>query len=218
MKIGIKDVLSEIRLFFITYLVLLAACFIIKICYTRQEVYFAVNSIYSTWADTIMPHITDLGDGVTILILSAMWALFSYRKAFLLISSYAVSSLIAQIVKHIVNAPRPKLFFETQLSRIHFVKGVYMFTIQSFPSGHTVTAFSAAVVITYLLKNKNLGLLFLLVAILVGYSRMYLSEHFFEDVIAGSVIGVILTVCWLSFIDSKAFLHSPKWNRGLLFK
>ena len=31
---------------------------------------------------------------------------------------------------------------------------------------------------------------------MVGYSRMYLSEHFFEDVVAGSVIGVILN-CYL---------------------
>jgi len=47
---------------------------------------------------------------------------------------------------------------------------------------------------------------------------MYLSEHFFEDVTAGSALGVIMTVCWLSFIESRQFLHNPKWNRGLLKK
>ena len=31
-------------------------------------------------------------------------------------------------------------------------------------------------------------------AILVGYSRIYLSQHFFEDVYAGSIIGVVITI------------------------
>ena len=51
---------------------------------------------------------------------------------------------------------------------------------------------------------------------MVGYSRMYLSEHFFEDVTAGSVLGVIVTVIWIYWLDNKAFIHRPKWQRGLL--
>jgi len=91
-----------------------------------------------------------------------------------------------------------------------------MLSLHSFPSGHTVTAFSTAVVITYWCKNKGWGLPLLLVAILVGYSRMYLSEHFFEDVTAGSVIGVITTVCLISWLYRKPFWYSEKWNMGLL--
>ena len=91
-----------------------------------------------------------------------------------------------------------------------------MLRLHSFPSGHTVTAFSTTVLITYWCKNKLWGFPLLLVAILVGYSRMYLSEHFFEDVTAGSVIGVITTVALISWLDNKKFLHSAKWNRGLL--
>jgi membrane-associated phospholipid phosphatase len=45
---------------------------------------------------------------------------------------------------------------------------------------------------------------------------MYVSEHFFEDVIGGSVIGVIVTVMWLTWLDTRKFLHSPKWHKGLL--
>ena len=73
-----------------------------------------------------------------------------------------------------------------------------------------------AVLFTYRSNNKAWGLVFLLIACLVGYSRMYLSEHFFEDVTAGSVLGVILTVIWLYWLDNKAFIQAPKWQRGLL--
>lgn len=217
MNTGAKDVLYKIRYLFIPYLAIIIACLIIKLLYTREEIYFAVNALYSTWADKAAPFITDIGDGVTIIILSAVLAIFcTFRKAFLLITGYAISSIVAQILKYSFDMPRPRIFFERDLSRIHFVKGVYILAVHSFPSGHTVTAFSAAVVLTYLVKNKAWGVAFLLIAVLVGYSRMYLSQHFFEDVTVGSVVGVIVTVLWLSYIDRKEFLKAPRWNRGLI--
>ncbi|TWJ02579.1 membrane-associated phospholipid phosphatase [Mucilaginibacter frigoritolerans] len=216
MNIGIKDVLKQVRLFFILYLVLLLCCLAIKLLFSKETIYFNVNSHYSDWADWLAPYFTDLGNGWTTIILALILVLFNYRKAFLLASAYAVTSLLAQIVKHIVSAPRPALFFSNRLSEIHFVKGMYLDKFDSFPSGHTVTAFSTAVVLTYLLKNKSWSILLFITAILVGCSRMYLSEHFFEDVTAGSALGVFITIFWLCWIDNKAFLHSAKWNRGLL--
>ncbi|MEO6980585.1 MAG: phosphatase PAP2 family protein, partial [Mucilaginibacter sp.] len=115
-------------------------------------------------------------------------------------------------------ANRPTLLYQDKLSLIHLVKGVEMLRFYSFPSGHTVTAFSTALLVTYLVKNKNWGWLLFIVAVAVGYSRMYLSEHFFEDVTVGSALGVVLTILWISFIDSKKFIHTAKWNRGLLKK
>jgi membrane-associated phospholipid phosphatase len=216
MNISIKDVLQRIRLFFTLYIILLCACAVIKLIFTREEIYFAVNRRYSAWADVAAPYVTDIGLGLVTIVIAAIMALFNYRKAFLLGSAYAITSLFAQLIKHIARAPRPKLYFHDQLSHIHFVKGMYIDMTDSFPSGHTVTAFSTAVVITYLLKNKNWSVLLLVAACLVGYSRIYLSEHFFEDVMAGSIIGVLLTVFCLSWIDSKKFLYAPKWDRGLL--
>ena len=110
------------------------------------------------------------------------------------------------------------MYFEQQLSKIHFVKDLYILTVHSFPSGHAVTAFSAGVVLTYLVKDKRWGMLLLIAASLIGYSRMYLSQHFFEDVLAGSVIGVFVSLLWLSYIDRKQFINSPRWARGLLKK
>jgi membrane-associated phospholipid phosphatase len=218
MNIGINDVLKRIRLFFIIYLILLCACLIVKVIFTKEAIYFAVNNRNYSFGDEIAPYITDIGNGWTVVILSALLVLYNYRTAFLMITSYAITSLLAQVVKYIFDAPRPTLLYKDKISVIHLVKGVYMLQYHSFPSGHTVTAFSAAVVITYLTKNKKWSILLLAIAVAVGYSRMYLSEHFFEDVTVGSVIGVVITVCWISYIDNKQFLHTPKWNNGLLRK
>lgn len=217
MKTGFKEVLFSIRYFFIPYLAVLCACLVIKLLYSKEQIYFAVNGIYNNTADFLAPYITDIGDGLTIIFLSAILLLFSYRSAFLLASSYLATSIVAQAIKYCVYSPRPRVYFEDQIDKLRFVKDVYVVGgIQSFPSGHTVTAFSAGVVLTYLIRNKLWGLALLLLAMLVGYSRMYLSQHFFEDVTAGSVIGVFVTVAWLSFIDSKKFIKSPRWHRGII--
>ena len=218
MNISIKDVLYKVRYFFIPYLIVLCACLILKILFTRVQIYYAVNSHNNPLADILAPYFTDLGDGWTTIALALILALFNYSRALLLAVVYAVTSLSAQLVKHIFDAPRPKLYFQDQLSRIHFVKGVEIFSLHSFPSGHTVTAFSTALVITWWCRNRFLGLPLLLLAMMIGYSRMYLSEHFFEDVIAGSVIGVIITVFLIRWLDSRRFMHSARWNSGLFIK
>ncbi|HVV55186.1 MAG TPA: phosphatase PAP2 family protein [Mucilaginibacter sp.] len=217
MKISLTAILRRIRWMVIPYLLILIICLVIKLTFTREEIFFAVNSHNYPFADSVAPYITDLGNGWTAVVIAALVTLFSYRKAFIIATVYGVTSIFAQIVKHIFDAPRPRLYFKGQLSRIHFVKGVDILSMHSFPSGHTVTAFSVAVLFTYWSRNKALGPVFLLAAILVGYSRMYLSEHFFEDVVAGSVIGLVVTVIWLYWIDNSRFIQKPGWQRGLLF-
>src|SRR6185503_10284649 len=179
---GIRGVLQQAKLFLILYLVLLACCLLIKLLFTKDEIYFAVNMRHADLLDTIEPYITDLGNGWTIVVLAAIAALYNYRVAFLMATTFAITSLAVQIAKFAFDAPRPKLYFKDQVNKLHFVKGVEILSHNSFPSGHTLTAFAMGVLFTYLLKNKNRAILLLLYGIMVGFSRMYLSEHFFEDV------------------------------------
>jgi undecaprenyl-diphosphatase len=60
----------------------------------------------------------------------------------------------------------------------------------SFPSGHTMTAFSIALVVSYFYPSLE-GLLFFL-ALSIGVSRIVLGMHFLSDVLAGMVLGVAL--------------------------
>jgi membrane-associated phospholipid phosphatase len=216
MNKGLKEIWNDNKYFLIPYAILLLICIVIKLSFTKDEIYFAVNSRHTGWQDAIAPYVTDLGNGWTTVALSAIFLLFSYRKAFLLASAYALTSLSAQGLKFIFDAPRPKLYFAKQLDKIYFVKGTDQLSYHSFPSGHTVTAFSTTIVILYFLKNKRWGALLLTIAVCVGYSRMYLSQHFFEDVTIGSIFGVLVTILWIYWMDSKKFLHSPVWGRGLL--
>jgi hypothetical protein len=88
MKVGIKTILYKLRYFFIPYLILITACLIIKLTYTREEIYFAVNARNWAWGDAIAQYITNIGDGMTTLALSAILLLYSYRKGLVLLGCY----------------------------------------------------------------------------------------------------------------------------------
>lgn len=64
----------------------------------------------------------------------------------------------------------------------------------SFPSGHTCCAFAFAAAIWVATPNKKIRAAAVLVAALMGLSRLYVGVHFPTDVLAGAVIG---TLCGL---------------------
>ena len=75
----------------------------------------------------------------------------------------------------------------------------------SFPSVHTarITAFSAAIAAFY--TNTAFILIASLVVICVGYSRIYLKKHYIIDVIAGFLIGAIISI--LGLIIKNKFVY-----------
>lgn len=69
----------------------------------------------------------------------------------------------------------------------------------SFPSGHTTSSFAAAIGVFYIDKKK--GIIPLIVAAIIGYSRIYIHVHYPSDVCAGAITGIVfgLLACVLIF-------------------
>ena len=85
-------------------------------------------------------------------------------------------------------APRPVAALGIEVLQI--VEGVSLHSWKSFPSGHTATAFSLlfALAIPY---SRRIQVSIGLIALLVGYSRIYLNQHFGLDVAVGATIGIV---------------------------
>jgi undecaprenyl-diphosphatase len=62
----------------------------------------------------------------------------------------------------------------------------------SFPSGHTITAFSVAVSLSAFYPSLTAPLLFCAVSIAV--SRILLGMHFLSDVVVGAILGTLLAL------------------------
>jgi membrane-associated phospholipid phosphatase len=133
--------------------------------------------------------------------------------AIALLLSFLLSGLVAQIIKNLVTSPRPRLFFKPgQYS--HFIDGVSLANNSSFPSGHTATAFALSAVLAIMIKNKNWHLFFLFVAATVGYSRIYLAQHFLLDVLIAAVIGTLsgiaAVVITKNRMDARLAIHKEQ--------
>ena len=63
----------------------------------------------------------------------------------------------------------------------------------SFPSGHTLAAFEAAV--SVFLYHRRWGYALLVFAVVIGFSRMYLFVHFPSDVLVGALLGTGIAFC-----------------------
>lgn len=128
----------------------------------------------------------------------------AWRWGWLSFLGFALPSLLSQFLKsEFFNLePRPVTYFSATPGLVHHVPGVELWTYNSFPSGHTITAFSIALTLLYLFAPRRVwtwSVLLFAWACSVGYSRMYLAEHFFKDVYGGAIIGVLATLAalWL---------------------
>jgi membrane-associated phospholipid phosphatase len=101
------------------------------------------------------------------------------------------------VLKNYFGMPRPKVYFEQILYRpelVSQIEGVDLNTswTSSFPSGHTMAAFAIYTFLAMHTSNPKLKFVCFLLAIGVGFSRMYLFQHFLSDVWVGAFLGIAL--------------------------
>ena len=93
------------------------------------------------------------------------------------------------ILKNVIERPRPFVESEQLLNFIESIN-LELPDSHSFPSGHTAASFAVAFMI--FLYNKRWGIPSMMMAILVGLSRVYLCVHFLTDVVAGLLVGIVI--------------------------
>lgn len=178
----------------------------------KEDLFLLLNHDLGPTADFFFKYFTHAGDGI-FWVPVALYFIFYKRKLLpLVLSAIILSTLLVQTGKKIIypNEARPTAAIEsTEQNNIHTVKGVTVHSNNSFPSGHTTTAFSLFLLGCLLLPYRYFWLIGFTAALLAGYSRVYLSQHFPLDVGAG-IICACITV-FLSLQIQKVF--NKKWDR-----
>lgn len=172
-------------------------------CYSKSEIHIFINNFNSPVADVFFKYVTYLGEGwMFVLALPAM-LFFSWRSGISIALAGIFTGIFTGIFKNGLyhGAPRPIEFFNGDFD-LHLVENVEMNHWNSFPSGHTMAAFSLCFVLALLIKKWHWSVVLFIVAFLVGYSRMYLSQHFLVDVVVGAGLGI--------FAATAAFIISSK--------
>ena len=157
------------------------------------SVFQLVEKLWNPVLDAIMIFITHLGDdGIFWIALGVILCVFKKTRKYgvLLFLGLAFATVINNLVlKQIFERPRPFDFdgWPGEFIYPNLVEKPHSF---SFPSGHTSTSLGAATPL--LIKaNKKWGIPVFILAVLVGFSRVYVHVHYPTDVIVGMIVGIV---------------------------
>lgn len=180
--------------FFFLLLIFFVSAITFLLISGKSNSFLLLNSYHQPWLENLFIGISFMGDGVFAVILALILFLFKKRyEAVMIFITYSISGILAQIIKNCIRMPRPMLYFKPG-EYAHFIDGVSYANMSSFPSGHTTTAFALATTLVFLKTQHKWDFLLLILAIAVGFSRIYLAQHFLTDVITGALLGTISTI------------------------
>lgn len=117
---------------------------------------------------------------------------------YFLISFFVTVLLTDIVIKHIIFRPRPFM-------ALHILANCPRDS--SFPSSHAATAFASALILSTFDKKRKWFYYF--IAILISLSRIYLQCHYVVDVVAGAIIGTLVSkgILHLQFYFSRVKRH-----------
>jgi membrane-associated phospholipid phosphatase len=145
---------------------------------------------------------TQLAEGVSCVIICLIVLYIDWKKGLFLSFCISVNSLIVQFLKRFIfeNHKRPVFDLANVLTPI---PGQEFYREHSFPSGHTMAAFTLFFVLSLFVSKPIYKLMLLLLASLVALSRVYLAQHYLEDILAASMLAILLCVVYYSYYFKK---------------
>ena len=156
----------------------------------NQSLFLLLNFNGGSFIDTFVSLATHLGETIPWVVALALVLIWRKDFTWLLVACFVISTIFVQGTKNILpEMPRPTKAI-TNIQLIHTVEGVELHKDFSFPSGHTATAFTVFFIACLAIDKRWILPIGFLYALLVGYSRIYLAQHFPRDVGGGMLIAI----------------------------
>lgn len=177
----------------------------------KNESFLLINGYNNYFGDFFFKYFTHIAD-------IWMWAVLGifcfYFKRKYLIAVFAgiiISIILAQFFKRVVfpEELRPITFISENFP-IHLIEGVKMKTLHSFPSGHSTTAFTIALILAHMINKMSWSIILPILALIAAYSRVYLAQHFPTDILAGICLGILSALLSLMIFRSLLKTLSKK--------
>ena len=157
----------------------------------------AIQGLHQPWLDPVVSFYTKLGDaGLLFIALSLGMLIYkpTRRAGLLALFAMILGLLVTNVtIKPLVERARPWLLWPIEPL-------VTEKDPNSFPSGHTCAAFAAAMAWARTLPLKRDQVIAVVMAVLMGLSRLYVGVHYPSDVLVGAVIGSLCAwIAWRVF-------------------
>lgn len=127
------------------------------------------------------------------------------RKMIRVFIVLSVTALVAFGTVHFLIKP---VFERQRPYKAQSITAPYCPKDYSFPSGHAAIAWAGAYILIKFDTKRKREIAYFLIAAFVSYSRIYLSCHYFGDVLAGAAYGVLVGA--LCFETYRRFFLTDK--------
>ncbi|PFN14786.1 undecaprenyl-diphosphatase [Bacillus cereus] len=140
----------------------------------------------NTYIDYLMIFFAEYAQYMFILIFMILWLNKKYKN-----KTCVIQAIIACCLAFVFNRIIGLFFYRERpfVSHLNINQLVEHTANASFPSDHATSAF--AIAITLCLYEKRLGKVFLLLAFLIAFSRVWVGVHYPLDVLIGAVLGLL---------------------------
>ena len=151
---------------------------------------YMLEKIRMPWLNDIMLAITAFGEETAFLIVALIvfWCVDKY-KGYYVLGVGLTGTLLSQFMKLLCRIPRPWVL-DQKFTIVEEAREAA--TGYSFPSGHTQSAVGTFGSIAAASKKRSVAIMCIAVAVLAGFSRMYLGVHTPADVLVGAAVSVAL--------------------------
>jgi membrane-associated phospholipid phosphatase len=217
----IDHFVSENRMYIATFLILWGvACYFLMGVFNKGDMilFFAENR--SEFKNTFFLYCTYIGEGYVYLFATIILLFSGYSRSLAICFNAVLVLIVSQALKILFSHERPVRYFSDLLEQPdlpNYIPNVHLLNgwTTSFPSGHTTSAFAFYSLLAFFIPNKWVKILCLILAALVGLSRMYLVQHFLKDVTTGMMTGflIALVVYWVHEMLSPS-ITSKKLRLG----
>jgi membrane-associated phospholipid phosphatase len=182
----------------------------------KEGAHTFLNSHHTPYLDLFFKYVTHVGHGVLPIVIFHLLLLVRYSWALGFGVSSLLMGIVVQTLKRSVFAGdhRPAMFFAD--GSLPSIEGVDLMLHHSFPSGHSATGFCICLMLAFFSKQKWASYFFMILALMIAFSRVYISQHFIQDTVVGSWIGLIMALLGYIFIVHPAEMNpSSKLNKRL---
>lgn len=185
----------------------------------QSEAFLGMNQALSAISLTIWSELTMLGDALVLIPILALLLLKRPRAWVAIVYAAPMAGLVTYVLKKLFEAPRPGAMLDPSL--FHFV-GSPLTGHNSFPSGHTATAFVFIFAVLCSLypspkryHHRAIVVVGIGLAVLVGLSRVAIGVHWPLDIVLGAGIGTAAAFIGarLAVLNPASFLRLPVCHR-----
>lgn len=169
----------------------------------NKALFLNINNLGVWLPDSVWIHITNLGDATVALAILVCFYRYRSDRGLAILILALLTTILIQGMKHLFGIDRPPVVLDTEMFRL--IGGPI--STNSFPSGHTATAFVCVGILSAQYMRLKVVIPLVLIAALVGISRITVGVHWPLDVLAGAIVGWIL-----GFYGYRAIVRGLQYN------